>query len=132
MFFYQHILPKEFYNMSTKDTLVKKYQKHEKDFGSAPVQIALLTRRINIINNHLAAHHKGTSARKEMLQKVASDPAMKGQVFAKDPNQKIAKDHPSKRSLLKLVARRGRLQKYYKSKDLEGYNNLIQSLGLRK
>jgi small subunit ribosomal protein S15 len=43
-----------------------------------------------------------------------------------------AKDHHSRRGLLKLVGRRRRLLDYLKSKDSERYATLIQRLGIRK
>jgi len=42
------------------------------------------------------------------------------------------KDHHSRRGLLMLVGRRRRLLDYLKSKDIERYRSLIQSLGLRR
>jgi small subunit ribosomal protein S15 len=43
-----------------------------------------------------------------------------------------AKDHHSRRGLLKLVGQRRRLLNYLKRKDVERYRTLIQELGLRK
>ncbi len=43
-----------------------------------------------------------------------------------------AKDHHSRRGLLKMVSRRRRLLDYLKSKNADGYTNLIKRLGLRK
>ena len=43
-----------------------------------------------------------------------------------------AKDHHSRRGLLKLVGRRRRLLDYMKRKDVERYREVIQRLGLRK
>mgnify|MGYP001096584984 CR=1 FL=1 len=43
-----------------------------------------------------------------------------------------AKDHHSRRGLLKLVGRRRRLIEYLKSQNPEKYKQLIQQLGLRK
>lgn len=43
-----------------------------------------------------------------------------------------AKDHHSRRGLLKLVGQRRRLLDYLKSKDSERYSELIQRLGIRK
>ena len=43
-----------------------------------------------------------------------------------------AKDHHSRRGLLKLVGQRRRLLDYLKSKDSERYAALIQRLGIRK
>jgi small subunit ribosomal protein S15 len=42
-----------------------------------------------------------------------------------------AKDHHSRRGLLKMVGKRRRLLDYMKRTDLEGYRKLIQDLGLR-
>ncbi|HAK54106.1 MAG: 30S ribosomal protein S15 [Vicinamibacterales bacterium] len=43
-----------------------------------------------------------------------------------------AKDHHSRRGLLKLVGQRRRLLDYLKRKDSERYTELIQRLGIRK
>ena len=43
-----------------------------------------------------------------------------------------AKDHHSRRGLLKLVGQRRRLLDYLKSKDSERYADLIRRLGIRK
>jgi len=43
-----------------------------------------------------------------------------------------AKDHHSRRGLLKMVSRRRRLLDYLKSQNADGYTNLIKRLGLRK
>ena len=43
-----------------------------------------------------------------------------------------AKDHHSRRGLLKMVGQRRRLLAYLKNKDIEGYRALIEKLGLRK
>jgi small subunit ribosomal protein S15 len=43
-----------------------------------------------------------------------------------------AKDHHSRRGLLKLVGQRRRLLDYLKRKNLERYRSLINNLGIRK
>jgi small subunit ribosomal protein S15 len=43
-----------------------------------------------------------------------------------------AKDHSSRRGLLKLVGQRRRLLDYLKRKDSDRYASLIQRLGIRK
>ena len=43
-----------------------------------------------------------------------------------------AKDHHSRRGLLKLVGQRRRLLNYLKGKDSDRYTDLIRRLGLRK
>ena len=43
-----------------------------------------------------------------------------------------AKDHHSRRGLLKMVSQRRRLLDYLKGKDLERYRKLVSALNLRK
>ncbi|AKU90023.1 30S ribosomal protein S15 [Vulgatibacter incomptus] len=43
-----------------------------------------------------------------------------------------AKDHHSRRGLLKLVGQRRRLLDYLKGKDLNRYKTVIEQLGIRK
>jgi small subunit ribosomal protein S15 len=43
-----------------------------------------------------------------------------------------AKDHHSRRGLLKLVGQRRSLLKYLQKKDITKYRSLIQELGIRK
>ncbi len=81
-----------------KDDIIKKYQLHEGDRGSAPVQVALLTSRIDELRRHFDKH---------------------------------AKDHHSRRGLLKMVGKRRRLLEYLKRTDIEKYRVLIADLGLR-
>lgn len=86
--------------MSTTDTQeVASLRLHEKDTGSADVQVALLTKRINELTLHLKNH---------------------------------AKDHSSRRGLLKLVAQRRSLLDYLKRKSSDRYQGVLQQLNLRK
>jgi len=82
-----------------KKKLIKKYGKHDGDSGSAQVQVAILTGRINELTGHLKTHKK---------------------------------DLHSRRGLLKLVGQRRRHLQYLKHKNREGYESLIEQLGLRK
>jgi small subunit ribosomal protein S15 len=43
-----------------------------------------------------------------------------------------AKDHHSRRGLLKMVGQRRRLLDYLKKKDVDRYRGVIQRLGIRK
>jgi len=43
-----------------------------------------------------------------------------------------AKDHHSRRGLIKLVGQRRRLLNYLKNKNIDRYRTLIEQLGLRK
>lgn len=55
---------------TTKDEIIQKYQLHEKDRGSAQVQIALLTRRINELRDHFEAHKGDHHSRRGLLRMV--------------------------------------------------------------
>jgi small subunit ribosomal protein S15 len=57
--------------MSTgKEDTIKKYQLHDGDVGSAPVQIALLTARIEHLRDHFDAHKKDHHSRRGLLKMV--------------------------------------------------------------
>lgn len=53
-----------------KEELMKKYARHEGDTGSPEVQIALLTERINHLNEHLKVHKKDHHSRRGLLMMV--------------------------------------------------------------
>ncbi len=55
---------------STKDEVTKKFQLHEKDTGSADVQIALLSERIADLQEHLKRHSKDQGTRLSLLKLV--------------------------------------------------------------
>lgn len=52
--------------------------------------------------------------------------------YLQDHFRSHAKDHHSRRGLLKLVGRRRRLLDYLKRRDVQRYRSLIKELGLRK
>jgi len=53
-----------------KDDIIEKYQLHENDRGSAPVQVALLTSRIDDLRGHFDAHKKDHHSRRGLLKMV--------------------------------------------------------------
>lgn len=53
-----------------RDDIIKKYQLHPNDRGSAPVQIAILTARINDLTEHFRKHHKDHHGRRGLLKMV--------------------------------------------------------------
>jgi small subunit ribosomal protein S15 len=55
----------------TETTDIQSLRIHEKDTGSADVQIALLTARINHLTEHLKSHVKDHSSRRGLLMLVA-------------------------------------------------------------
>ena len=54
-----------------KTQIVSEYRVHEKDTGSPEVQIALLTKRITELNDHLKTHKKDHSSRRGLLKMVS-------------------------------------------------------------
>ena len=53
-----------------KTEITKQFQLHPQDTGSADVQIALLTTRINELTLHLQSHVKDHSSRRGLLKMV--------------------------------------------------------------
>jgi small subunit ribosomal protein S15 len=53
-----------------KEDVIKKYQLHPTDRGSAPVQVAVLTARINYLTDHFRAHKKDHHSRQGLLKMV--------------------------------------------------------------
>ena len=82
-----------------KTELIQKFQHHDKDTGSAEVQVAILSTRITYLTDHFKTHKK---------------------------------DHHSRRGLIRLVSQRRKLLDYMKKHNLEGYQQIIQKLGIRK
>ena len=55
---------------SEKTEIIKKYARHEGDTGSPEVQIAVLTKRINDLTEHLRTNHKDHHSRRGLLKMV--------------------------------------------------------------
>lgn len=55
---------------ASKAQSIKEFARHEKDTGSPDVQVALLTRRINHLTEHLKANAKDFSSRRGLLMLV--------------------------------------------------------------
>ena len=51
-----------------KSEIIAKYATHEGDTGSPEVQIALLTERINHLNEHLKVHKQDNHSRRGLLK----------------------------------------------------------------
>lgn len=60
------------YNMDKqkKQTIIESFKTHESDTGSPEVQVALLTERINHLNEHLKLHKKDHHSRRGLLKMV--------------------------------------------------------------
>ena len=53
-----------------KTGIIETYQLHESDTGSPEVQVAILTERINHLNEHLKFHKKDHHSRRGLLKMV--------------------------------------------------------------
>ncbi len=53
-----------------KSKIIEKFKINEKDTGSTPVQIALITERINYLTEHLKKHKKDVHTRYGLLKLV--------------------------------------------------------------
>ena len=56
--------------MEVKSKVIEEFRIHERDTGSADVQIALLTQRINQLTEHLQKNKKDHSSRRGLLMMV--------------------------------------------------------------
>jgi len=53
-----------------KQEIIEKYKTSENDTGSPEVQVAILTARINYLNEHLKVHKKDHHSRRGLLKMV--------------------------------------------------------------
>jgi len=53
-----------------KQDIIKAYAVHEQDTGSPEVQVAILTRRISELTDHLKSHRKDHASRRGLLKMV--------------------------------------------------------------
>lgn len=75
-------LPKE-----SKTEVIEKYRTNETDTGSAEVQIALLTARIQQITEHLRSNKKDFHSRRGLLKLVGQRRRLEGYLRSKDINK---------------------------------------------
>lgn len=59
-----------------KGGIITDFETHDGDTGSPEVQIALLTRRINDLTQHLKSHPKDHSSRRGLLKMVGNRSAL--------------------------------------------------------
>jgi small subunit ribosomal protein S15 len=68
-----------------KKKLIEKFKEHPQDTGSASVQIALLTERINYLTEHLKKHKKDFHSRRGLLMLVGRRRRLLTYLKKKDP-----------------------------------------------
>lgn len=78
----------------TKKKVIEKYQLHENDTGSPQVQIALLSERINSLQEHLSKHKNDFHSKRGLLQLVGHRRRLVKYLEKTDPKsyKKISKD----------------------------------------
>ncbi len=67
-----------------KSEIIAKFAQHEGDTGSPEVQIALLTARINHLNEHLKMHKQDNHSRRGLLKMVGKRRGLLDYLKAKD------------------------------------------------
>jgi len=67
-----------------KGRIISEYETHEGDTGSPEVQVALLTKEINELTEHLRSHPKDHSSRRGLLKMVGNRSALLKYVRGKD------------------------------------------------
>lgn len=55
-----------------KNAIIKKFQTHKDDTGSPEVQIAILTKEIEQVSEHLKTHRKDNHSRRGLLKMVGN------------------------------------------------------------
>ena len=70
-----------------KSEIIEKYKRDEKDTGSPEVQIALLTKRINELTEHLKVHQKDNHSRRGLLKMVGKRRNLLNYLAKKDVNR---------------------------------------------
>jgi small subunit ribosomal protein S15 len=67
-----------------KEKIIDEFETHESDTGSPEVQIAILTKRINDLTEHLKTHKKDHASRRGLLKMVGTRSALLKYVSKKD------------------------------------------------
>ncbi len=70
-----------------KEKIIDDFETHEGDTGSPEVQIALLTKRINDLTEHLKIHRKDHASRRGLLKMVGTRSALLKYVNKRDTNR---------------------------------------------
>jgi small subunit ribosomal protein S15 len=68
----------------TKQEIIKKFGKNEKDSGTVEVQVAILTNRINELTSHFSTHKKDHASRRGLMMMVGKRRRLLNYVAKKD------------------------------------------------
>ena len=70
-----------------KTEVIGNFKVHAKDTGSAPVQVALLTEKINHLTDHFKAHKKDFHSRRGLLMMIGKRRRLLSYLKKNDPNK---------------------------------------------
>lgn len=70
-----------------KQAIIQEYAIHEGDTGSAQVQVAVLTKRIQELTEHLKVHKKDHHSRRGLLKMVGHRRNLLSYIYKKDVNE---------------------------------------------
>lgn len=70
-----------------KQAIIQEYAVHEGDTGSAQVQVAVLTKRIQELTEHLKIHKKDHHSRRGLLKMVGHRRNLLNYIYKKDVNE---------------------------------------------
>ena len=68
-----------------KNAIIQEYHVHESDTGSPEVQVAILTKRINSLIEHLKIHKQDHASRRGLLKAVGARRRHLAYLSKKDP-----------------------------------------------
>ncbi|HIK29187.1 MAG: 30S ribosomal protein S15 [Oscillatoriaceae bacterium SKW80] len=70
-----------------KQEIIAQYQLHETDTGSADLQVALLTERINRLSEHLKINEKDYSSQRGLMKMIGRRKRLLAYIFKQDPKR---------------------------------------------
>lgn len=70
-----------------KDAIIKKYRTHKDDTGSPEVQIAILSKEIEQVSEHLKVHKKDNHSRRGLLKMVGNRRRLLRYLRQEDPKR---------------------------------------------
>jgi small subunit ribosomal protein S15 len=76
--------------LTNKTKIVENFRLHEKDTGSADIQVALLTDRINHLTEHLQKFSKDHSSRRGLLMMVGKRRRLLDYLHSTDSSRYVA------------------------------------------
>jgi small subunit ribosomal protein S15 len=70
-----------------KQELITEFQTHETDTGSADVQVAILTEKINRLSSHLRGNKKDHSSRQGLLRMISQRKSLLAYILKHDQDR---------------------------------------------